>query len=96
MQTVTNDPLFRKSMKFCAWSGYMAVIFYIIGGVILGGMTPPLLNAGEPPEEFVRKLTENLFEIRVASIFMMISFFHIFVRLKFSRCGSTFKDFGVK
>lgn len=74
MQTVSNDPLFRKSMKFCAWSGYMAVIFYIIGGVFLGGMTPPLLNAGDPPEEFVRKLTENQFRIQIASIFMMISF----------------------
>lgn len=74
MQQVNNDPLFRKSMRFCAWSGYMAVIFYIIGGVILGGMTPPLLNAGDAPEEFVRKITENLFQIRIASIFMMISF----------------------
>jgi hypothetical protein len=74
MQTLTTDPLFRKSMRFCAWSGIVAVTFYIIGGVILGGMTPPLLNAGDSPEEFVRKLTENLFEIRFASIFMMISF----------------------
>jgi len=74
MLTTTNDPLFRKSMTFCAWSGYMAVIFYIIGGVILGGMTPPLLNAGDSPDEFVRKITENLPQLRVASIFMMISF----------------------
>lgn len=32
------------------------------------------IDAGEPPEEFVRKLTENQFQIQIASIFMMISF----------------------
>lgn len=74
MQTTVNEPLFRKSMRFCAWSGYMAVIFYIIGGVILGGMTPPLLNSGEAPEVFVRKITDNQFQIQIASVFMMISF----------------------
>ena len=68
------DQLYRKSMTFCAWSGFMAIIFFIIGGTILGGMIPPLLNAGEPPAEFVRKVSEQLFEIRIGSIFMMNSF----------------------
>lgn len=64
MSYTSNDPLFRKSMAFCAWSGFAAIIFFIIGGVWLGGMLPPLLHADEPAAEFVRKVTEHLFEIR--------------------------------
>ncbi len=74
MSYTSNDPLFRKSMAFCAWSGFAAIIFFIIGGVWLGGMLPPLLHADEPAAEFVRKVTEHLFEIRIGSVFLMISF----------------------
>ena len=72
--TSSTDDLFRKSMVFCAWSGFLAIIFFIIGGVFLGGMLPPLLNANEPATEFVRKVSEHLFEIRIGSVFLMLSF----------------------
>jgi hypothetical protein len=68
------DPLFRKSMKFCAWSGLAAIVLFIIGGVLLGGMIPPLLRANDAPAEIVRKLDAHLLSIRVGSIFLMISF----------------------
>lgn len=73
MLTPTYDPQFQKTLSLCAWSGFLAVIFFVIGGSILGGMIPPLFNAGEPADEFVRKATENLFRIRIGSVFMMIS-----------------------
>ncbi len=66
--------LFQRSMVFCAWTGYAAVILFIIGGVLLGGMIPPLLNANDVPEEAVRKLSENLFQIRIGTVFMLASF----------------------
>lgn len=74
MDTSSSDQLFRKSMSFCAWSGIAAIVFFIIGGVWLGGMLPPLLQANDPSQEFVRKVSEHLFEIRVGSVFLMISF----------------------
>ena len=74
MSQSIDDPLFRKSMAFCAWSGFVAIILFIIGGVILGGMLPPLLHADDAPAEFVRKVTEHLFEIRIGSVFLMCSF----------------------
>ena len=74
MSQSIDDPLFRKSMAFCAWSGFVAIILFIIGGVILGGMLPPLLHADDAPAEFVRKITEHLFEIRIGSVFLMCSF----------------------
>jgi hypothetical protein len=74
MTQIIDDPLFRKSITFCAWSGFGAIIFFIIGGVFLGGMLPPLLHANDSPAEFVRKVSEHLFEIRIGSVFLMISF----------------------
>jgi hypothetical protein len=74
MSQSIDDPLFRKSMAFCAWSGFAAVILFIIGGVLLGGMIPPLLHADDSPAEFVRKVSEHLFEIRIGSVFLMCSF----------------------
>jgi len=68
------DPLFRKSILFCAWSGLAAVVLFIIGGVILGEMLPPLLRANDPPEEFVRKVTEHLLSIQIGSVILMLSF----------------------
>ena len=68
------DPLFRPALKFCAWSGVVAVILFIIGGVVLGGMIPPLLAPDDAPEEFVRKVSEHLLAIRVGSVFLMVSF----------------------
>ena len=74
MQIPTSDSLFRKSMLFSAWSGYVAVILFIIGGVLLGGMIPPLLNANDSPAEFALKVSDNLFRIRVGAVFLMFSF----------------------
>ncbi|TVT48666.1 MAG: hypothetical protein FHP94_09155 [Denitromonas halophila] len=74
MSEAKADPLFRKSIVFCAWSGLAAIVLFIIGGVFLGGMLPPLLHANDSPAEFVRKVSEHLFEIRVGSVFLMLSF----------------------
>lgn len=74
MNEASTDDNFRKTMIFCAWSGFFAVIFFIIGGSVLGGMLPPLLNAGDAPEEFARKVSENVFPIRIGSIFLLLSF----------------------
>jgi len=69
-----DDALFRPGLKFCAWSGIAAVILFIIGGVVLGGMIPPLLAPDDAPEEFVRKISDHLLAIRVGSVFLMVSF----------------------
>lgn len=69
-----NDELFRKSMVFCAWCGFLAIILFIIGGVFLGGMIPPLLRANDPAVEVVRKVSEHLMSIRIGSVFLMMSF----------------------
>lgn len=74
MHSEKPDDLFRKSMVFCAWSGIAAIVLFIIGGVVLGGMIPPLLAPDDPPSEFVRKVSENLMSIRIGSVFLMISF----------------------
>jgi hypothetical protein len=74
MEAYGNNEMFRKSMLFCAWCGIAAIVLFIIGGVALGGMLPPLLSANDPPEEFVRKISEHLFAIRIGSILLMISF----------------------
>ncbi|MDO8312040.1 MAG: hypothetical protein Q7T25_08880, partial [Sideroxyarcus sp.] len=68
------DPLFRKSIVFCAWSGFAAIALFVIGGVILGEMLPPLLRANDSPEEFVRKVTEHLLSIQIGSVILMLSF----------------------
>ncbi len=74
MTGVNDDSLFRKSMVFCGWSGIAAVILFIIGGCLLGGMLPPLLHANDSAAEVVRKLSENTTSIRFGSIIMMCSF----------------------
>jgi hypothetical protein len=74
MEFDNRDDLFRKSMVFCAWSGFAAIILFIIGGVFLGGMLPPLLRANDSPAEMVRKVSEHLTAIRVGSVFLMVSF----------------------
>ncbi|MBK6657498.1 MAG: hypothetical protein IPG43_04765 [Proteobacteria bacterium] len=74
ISATSGQDLFRKSLRFCAWTGFAAVVLFIIGGVILGGMIPPLLHANDLPEVAVRKLTENLLQIRVGSVFMLASF----------------------
>lgn len=68
------DALFDRSITFCAWAGFAAIVLFIIGGMLLGGMLPPLLRANDPPAEFVRKVSENLLPIRVGSVFLMASF----------------------
>lgn len=74
MMAPAHDPLFEKSLRFCAWSGILAIIFFIIGGMVLGGMLPPLLHANDSPDVFVSKVTEHLMPIRVGSVLLMISF----------------------
>lgn len=74
MKFDNDDVLFRKTMVFCAWSGFAAVTLFIVGGMILGGMLPPLFRADEPATEFVRKVTEHLMAIRVGSVFLLLSF----------------------
>jgi hypothetical protein len=69
-----DDELFRKTLVFCAWSGFAAIILFVIGGVILGGMLPPLLRAYDSPAVMVQKVTAHLMSIRVGSIFLMCSF----------------------
>ncbi|GAB3370937.1 hypothetical protein NCG89_04895 [Spongiibacter taiwanensis] len=69
-----HDVQFEKAMRFCAWSGIFAIIFFILGGMVLGGMLPPLLNANDSPDIFVSKVTEHLTSIRVGSVVLMISF----------------------
>ncbi len=74
MKSIDNDPLFTRAMVFCAWTGFACVVFFIIGGVILGGMLPPLFNSAEPAAEFARKVSENAFSLRLGSAFMVLSF----------------------
>lgn len=74
IRTDESDLLFRKTLTFCAWSGFAAIVLFIIGGVFLGGMLPPLLRAYDPAEEMVRKITANLLQIRIGSVFLMCSF----------------------
>ncbi len=74
MSAKSGHDFFKRSLAFCGWTGIAAVILFIIGGVVLGGMVPPLLHANDMPEEAVRKLTENLFQIRIGSVFMVASF----------------------
>jgi len=74
MKSIENDPLFTRAMVFCAWTGFACVVFFIIGGVILGGMLPPLFNSAEPAAEFARKVSENAFSLRLGSAFMVLSF----------------------
>lgn len=74
MMTKNADDLFGRSLAFCAWCGITAIVLFIIGGMLLGGMIPPLLAPNDPPGEFVRKITENLFAIRIGSVFLMMSF----------------------
>lgn len=69
-----RDEHFRTSLRFCAWTGFVAVVCFIIGGMLLGGMIPPLLAPDDPAEVFVSKITEHLLAIRVGSVFCMISF----------------------
>ena len=68
------DSLSRKSLAFCGYTGYAAVILFIIGGVWLGGMLPPIPNANDAPAELVAKVNENLLGFRVGSIFLVASF----------------------
>lgn len=72
--TAIDDKLFQKSMTFCAWSGFLAIVFFILGGMVLGGMLPPLLQANDSADVFVSKVNEHLWSIRFGSIFLMISF----------------------
>ena len=74
MKSIKNDPLFTKSMTFLGWSGFACVVFFIIGGVLLGGMLPPLFNSADPAAEFARKVTEDAFSLRLGSAFMVLSF----------------------
>ena len=74
MKSTDNDPMFRKSMVFCGWTGFACIIFFIIGGVILGGMLPPLFNSAEPAAEFARKVSDQAFALRLGSAFMVLSF----------------------
>lgn len=72
--TDESDQLFRRTIKFCAWSGFAAIVFFIIGGAVLGGMIPPLLRAYDSPEVVVQKVSSHLMQIRIGSVLMMVSF----------------------
>ena len=74
MIPVQQDQLFMRSMRLCAWSGFLAILLFIIGGVILGGMLPPLLQANDTAEVMVQKVSEHLLEIRIGSVLLMASF----------------------
>ena len=74
MKAIDNDPMFSKSMVFCAWTGFACIFFFIIGVVILGGMLPPLFNSAEPAAEFARKVSEQAFALPLGSAFMVLSF----------------------
>lgn len=74
MNAINNDPLFTKSLVFCAWTGFACIFFFIIGGVILGGMLPPLFSSAEPAVEFTRKVAEDAFSIRLGAAFMVLAF----------------------
>jgi len=74
LESAGSDELFRKTLAFCGYTGYAAIILFIIGGVWLGGMLPALPHANDLPSEVVGKVSENLFEIRIGSIFMIASF----------------------
>lgn len=71
---IDDDELFRKTLAFCAWSGFAAIVMFVIGGVFLGGMLPPLLRAYDSPAVVVQKVTAHLLSIRIGSIFLMCSF----------------------
>jgi hypothetical protein len=70
----SQDDLFRPALRICGWSGIVAVLLFIVGGVVLGGMIPPLLAPDDAPEEFVRKVSDHLLSIRIGSVFLMVSF----------------------
>lgn len=74
MADVSKDYLFYKAQRFCGWAGVVAVTFFIIGGMILGGMLPPLISPDDPPAEFARKVSENVVAIRIGSVFLIFSF----------------------
>ncbi len=69
-----KDHLFYRSMRFCGWSGVAAVTFFIIGGMILGGMLPPLLSPDDTAAEFARRVSEHVVAIRIGSVFLILSF----------------------
>ena len=71
---LAQDSLSRKSLAFCGYTGYAAIILFIIGGVWLGGMLPPIPNANDAPAELVAKVNDNLLNFRIGSIFMIASF----------------------
>jgi hypothetical protein len=69
-----SDGFFRSALAFGGYSGYAAIILFIIGGVWLGGMLPPLLNASDSPAQAVAKVSDNLLAIQIGSIFLIASF----------------------
>ena len=71
---LAQDSLSRKSLAFCGYTGYAAIILFVIGGVWLGGMLPPIPNANDTPAELVAKVNDNLLNFRIGSIFMIASF----------------------
>ena len=70
---LAQDSLSRKSLHFAATPDMRRILF-IIGGVWLGGMLPPIPNANDAPAELVAKVNDNLLNFRVGSIFMIASF----------------------
>ncbi len=70
----SSDGFFRSALAFSGYTGYAAIILFIIGGVWLGGMLPPLLNASDSPAQAVAKVSDNLFAIQIGSIFLIASF----------------------
>jgi hypothetical protein len=74
MVRTPDDAPYRKSLAFCAWCGIAAIFLFIIGGVFLGGMLPPLLRANDAPEVVVAKVMAHLMPIRIGSVFLMCSF----------------------
>jgi len=74
MSGVDRDALFGRTLRLCAWSGIASIIFFVIGGVILGRMIPPLLAPNDSADIMVQKISENVMSMRVGSVFQMISF----------------------
>ena len=97
---LAQDSLSRKSLAFCGYTGYAAIILFIIGGVWLGGMLPPIPNANDAPAELVAKVNDNLllqsrFNFMIASFALFGTLAQVWQRkpdaLRQARCFLTSK-----
>jgi hypothetical protein len=63
----------RKAQLICTWSGPIFAFLFVIGGVLIGKMIPPILDSADPSAEFGRKVTEHLAEVRIGSFIIMMA-----------------------